>query len=111
MHWLVKRSAEISDRVLFGLNSFEDCYTVIRSNGWHYIYHRKDRYELLFNWKRDPRETDNLMVVDREATKTCRNEMTWFLKMTGPAGFLETQRSAYDAFVASVGFTGGSSGE
>jgi len=40
-----------------------------------------------------------------------RREMTWFLKMTGPAGFLETQRPAYDAFVASVGFTGGSSGD
>ena len=83
-------------RVLFGLNSFEDCYTLIRSNGWHYIYHRKDRYELLFNWKSDPLETNNLMVVDREATTTCRNEMTWFLDINGRDRSYASDRSHYN---------------
>jgi len=40
-----------------------------------------------------------------------RRDMTWFIKMTGPAGFLKTQRASYDAFVASVNFAGGTPGE
>lgn len=37
--------------------------------------------------------------------------MTWFLKMVGPSRFLESQKPSYDAFVSSVGFSGGTPGE
>jgi hypothetical protein len=37
--------------------------------------------------------------------------MTWFLKMVGPSRFLEAQKGSYDAFIASVGFSGGTPGE
>jgi len=37
--------------------------------------------------------------------------MTWFLKMVGPSRFLEEQMGSYDAFVSSVGFSGGTPGE
>ncbi|MFQ5598958.1 MAG: hypothetical protein ACE5G2_00230 [Candidatus Krumholzibacteriia bacterium] len=39
-----------------------------------------------------------------------RPDMTWFLKMTGPEPLLEKQKDAFDAFVHSVRFAGGSSG-
>ena len=40
-----------------------------------------------------------------------RGGMTWFIKMTGTTGFLNSQKASYDAFVASVAFTGGTPGD
>jgi len=67
------------DRVLFGLSSFANCYYQIRADGWHYIRHRGEQYEQLYNWRQDPAETANMMGADRAVTKECRTAMDWFL--------------------------------
>ena len=71
------------DRVLFGLSSFSDCYYQFRADGWHYIHHRSERYEQLYNWRDDRGETANRMGADRGVTEECRNAMGWFLYVHG----------------------------
>ncbi len=70
-------------RVMFGLNAFANCYYVISADGFHYIRQRTDRYEQLFNWRKDPAETNDLMGVDFEAVDLNRTRMNWFLNVHG----------------------------
>ena len=75
--------ADWSDRILFGLNSFADCYYLVTASGWHYIRHRYERYEQLYRWRDDPLETRDQMVIERDATEQCRQYMDWFLNDRG----------------------------
>jgi len=70
-------------RILFGLNSFDDCYYLVDSDGWHYIWHRRLNYEQLYNYKTDPAERTSLVGRNVEITNQCRRYMKWFLSRPG----------------------------
>jgi len=72
-----------NDRVLFGLNSFADCYFLVQADGLHYIRHRPYRYEQLFNWRTDPHQKRDLMRIDKRAADRVRSRMDWFLNVYG----------------------------
>jgi len=67
------------DRVLFGMNAFNDCYYLVTDGGWHYIWHRASTREQLFHWRRDPAEKRNLMGLDRQTSARAQMWMNWFL--------------------------------
>jgi glucan phosphoethanolaminetransferase (alkaline phosphatase superfamily) len=80
---VILRGETWPDRVMFGLNAFADCYYLLTADGLHYIKHRANQYEQLFNWREEPREKRNLMGLDRAATDRAQSLMTWFLKDYG----------------------------
>ena len=65
-------------RVLYGLNSFANCYFMVDFDGLHYIWDRGEKFETLFNYRKDPLEK-HLMLDDAELLRKCRSRMTWFL--------------------------------
>ncbi|MBT3199138.1 MAG: sulfatase-like hydrolase/transferase [Phycisphaerales bacterium] len=67
-------------RVIFGLNSFEDCYYRVGSDSLHYIWRRARGYDDLFNYKKDPHERTRKLLEDTKAVNRCRAEMSWFIK-------------------------------
>ena len=71
------------NRVLFGLNAFADCYYLIHPKGYHYILHRTERYEQLYNINLDRTESKNLIDIDKKGSQLCRQSMHWFLNVHG----------------------------
>jgi hypothetical protein len=67
-------------RVIFGLNSFEDCYYRVGTDELHYILRLAREYDDLFNYVKDPGERSRRLLEDVEALKKCRAEMSWFLQ-------------------------------
>jgi len=65
-------------RVIFGLNSFEDCYYRVGTDSLHYIWRKSRKYDDLFNYVRDPREVSRALLDDIDAVMKCRAEMAWF---------------------------------
>ncbi len=66
------------NRVLFGLNSFEDCYYLVTEEGLHYIRVRSNGTEDLYNWIADPLEKHRLLS-ESSALHPCRRMMDQFL--------------------------------
>ena len=69
----------MDNRVIFSLNSFADSYSLICSDGAHFIWQRTDRYNLLFNFRNDPAECRLLMDHDKDTLNKCRSYMKWFI--------------------------------
>ena len=70
---------KMASRVLFGLNSFANCYFMVDFDGLHYIWDRGEKFETLFNYRTDPLEK-HLILGDAELLEKCRSRMTWFLQ-------------------------------
>jgi len=68
-----------SPRVIFGLNSFEDCYYRVGTDSLHYIWRRARGYDDLFNYERDPGERTRKLLEDTDTVNRLRAEMSWFL--------------------------------
>ena len=68
---------KIEPRTLFGLNSFDDCYYLVKSDGTHYIWHRSKQFEALFDYRKDSLERHGLLSSTMLRDK-CRGEMAWF---------------------------------
>ena len=77
---LVLRGERTAPRVIFGLNSFEDCYYRIGSDSLHYIWRRARGYDDLFDYVKDPSERTRRLLEETETVNKCRAEMAWFLK-------------------------------
>jgi glucan phosphoethanolaminetransferase (alkaline phosphatase superfamily) len=77
---LVLRGERNAPRVIFGLNSFEDCYYRVGTDSLHYIWRRARGYDDLFDYVKDPRERTRKLLEDTDKVNRCRAEMTWFLK-------------------------------
>lgn len=69
-----------SNRVIFGMNSFDEDYYLITGDGLHYIRQNRLKDHMLFHWKRDPREQVNLWGRDKAARNRTRAMMNWFLE-------------------------------
>jgi len=67
-----------NNRVLFGLNSFDDCYYLVTEEGLHYIRSRSTGTEDLYDWIADPLEKRRLLS-ESPALHTCRRMMDQFL--------------------------------
>jgi hypothetical protein len=67
-----------NNRVLFGLNSFDDCYYLVTEEGLHYIRSRSTGTEDLYDWIADPLEQHRLLS-ESPALHTCRRMMDQFL--------------------------------
>jgi arylsulfatase A-like enzyme len=67
-------------RVIFGLNSFEDCYYRVGTDSLHYIWRRARGYDDLFDYVKDPHERTRRLLEDAEKVGKCRAEMAWFLQ-------------------------------
>ncbi|MCP4377734.1 MAG: sulfatase-like hydrolase/transferase [bacterium] len=76
---LILRGERKAPRVIFGLNSFEECYYRIGSDQLHYILRKARKYDDLFNYVKDPHERTRKLLGDTEAVKKCAAEMSWFL--------------------------------
>ena len=68
------------DRVIFGLNSFDEDYFLITDDGLHYIREKRLGDHSLFNWKEDRLERHNIWGRDFDARTRTRSLMNWFLK-------------------------------
>ena len=68
-----------NNRVLFGLNSFEDCYYLITETGLHYIRTRWNGTEDLYDWIADPLEKHRLLS-ESSSLQPCRDMMDEFLR-------------------------------
>jgi len=77
---LILRGERAGPRVIFGLNSFEDCYFRIGTDQLHYIWRRARGYDDLFNYVEDPGERTRKLLNETETVNRCRAEMTWFLE-------------------------------
>jgi glucan phosphoethanolaminetransferase (alkaline phosphatase superfamily) len=77
---LILGGERTASRVIFGLNSFEDCYYRIGTDSLHYIWRRARGYDDLFDYVKDPREKSRRLLEDIEAVNKCRAEMAWFLQ-------------------------------
>ncbi len=77
---LVLLGERTGPRVIFGLNSFENCYYRVGTDSLHYICRRARQYDDLFNYVEDPRELTRRLLDDEAALKKCRAQMAWFLK-------------------------------
>jgi arylsulfatase A-like enzyme len=77
---LILRGERKAPRVIFGLNSFEDCYYRVGTDSLHYIWRRARGYDDLFNYVKDPHERTRKLLEDTETVNRCRAEMAWFLE-------------------------------
>ena len=77
---LILRGERTAPRVIFGLNSFEDCYYRVGTDSLHYIWRRARGYDDLFNYVKDPRERTRKLLEDTDTVNRCRAEMSWFLQ-------------------------------
>jgi len=77
---LILRGERNAPRVIFGLNSFEDCYYRVGTDSLHYIWRRARGYDDLFNYVKDPHERTRKLLEDTETVNRCRAEMAWFLQ-------------------------------
>ena len=85
---LILRGERTAPRVIFGLNSFEDCYYRVGTDSLHYIWRRARGYDDLFNYVKDPRERTRKLLEDTETVNRCRAEMSWFL-LQGEGRYLD----------------------
>jgi glucan phosphoethanolaminetransferase (alkaline phosphatase superfamily) len=77
---LILRGERTAPRVIFGLNSFEDCYYRVGTDSLHYIWRRARGYDDLFDYVKDPHERTRKLLEDTETVNRCRAEMVWFLE-------------------------------
>jgi|GEM_PF-3958614 len=77
---LILRGERTAPRVIFGLNSFEDCYYRVGTDSLHYIWRRARGYDDLFNYVKDPHERTRKLLEDTDTVNRCRAEMSWFLQ-------------------------------
>jgi hypothetical protein len=77
---LILRGERTGPRVIFGLNSFEDCYYRVGTDSLHYIWRRARGYDDLFNYVKDPHERTRILLEDTDTVMKCRAEMAWFLQ-------------------------------
>jgi hypothetical protein len=68
-----------NNRVLFGLNSFDNCYYLVTETGLHYIRTCWNGTEDLYDWIADPLEKHRLLS-QRSSLHTCRGMMDEFLR-------------------------------
>jgi len=85
---LILRGERKAPRVIFGLNSFEDCYYRVGTDSLHYIWRRARGYDDLFNYVKDPHERTRKLLEDTETVNRCRAEMSWFL-LQGKGRYLD----------------------
>ncbi len=76
---LILENRSQDNRVLFGLSAFDNCYFLIRADGWHYIHHLGESYEQMYRWTSDYAEAENLIFTHPHEALYFQSCLNWFL--------------------------------